>query len=85
MELSQVQLTEGIIDVRAVTQHQTPNIGTVQETPEVPQRQQLDRVADVAVLIQPMYSKRSPSVKLGGAGTERFSRHHEARNHGDDC
>ena len=43
---------------------------------------QLDRVVDVAVLIQPT-SSRSPSVKLGGAGTERFSRHHEAHDHGD--
>ena len=43
------------------------------------QRQQLDRPV---VLIQSMYSRRSPSVKLGVAGTERFSRHHEARDHG---
>ena len=54
-----------------------------QETAEVPQRQQLDRVVDAAVPIQPMYSKRSLSVKLGGARTERFFRHHEARDHGD--
>ena len=29
-------------------------------------------VVDVAVLIEPTYSKRSPSGKLGGAGAERF-------------
>ena len=61
MELSQ------IIDVRAVIQQQTPAIRTVQETVKAPQRQQLDRVVDVAVPIQPTYSKRSPGVKLGGA------------------
>ena len=38
-------------------------------------------MVDVAVL-KPKYSKRSLSVKLGGAGTERFFRHHEARDHG---
>ena len=27
----------------------------------------------MAVLIQPMYSKRSPGVKLGGAGAEKGS------------
>ena len=59
VELSQVQHTEGAIDVRAVIQQQTPAIRTVQETAEVPQRQQLDRVVDVAVMIQPTYSKPS--------------------------
>ena len=83
MELSQIQHTERIIDVRAVIQHQTPAIRTFQESADVPQRQQVDRAVDVAVLIQPMYSRRSPSVDLGGAGTERFSRHPEARVHGD--
>ena len=61
VELSQVHHTERIIDVRAVIQHQTPAICTVQETAEVPHRQQLDPVVDVAVLIQPTHSKRSPS------------------------
>ena len=37
-------------------QQQTPSIRTVRETAEVPQRQQLDRVVDVPVLIQPTYS-----------------------------
>ena len=40
VELSQVQHTERIIDVRAVIQHQTPAIRTVQETVKAPQRQQ---------------------------------------------
>ena len=83
VEFSQAQHTERIIDVRAEIQHQTPTIRTVLETAEVPQRQQLDRAEDVAVLIQLMCSRRSPSVKLGGAGTARFSRHHEVRDHGD--
>ena len=83
MDLSPIQHTERIIHVRAVIQHQTPAIRTVQETVEIPQGQQLDRAVDVVVLIQPMYLRRSPSVKLGGAGTERFSRHPEARVHGD--
>ena len=65
-------------------QQHTAAIRAVQETAEVLQRQQLDRVVDVAVTIQPTYSKRSPSVKLGGAGAERFVRHHEGRDHGDD-
>ena len=82
VKLPQVQHTERIIDVRAVIQHQRA-IRTVQEKAEVPQSQQLDRAADVAVEIQPMYSRRSPSVKLGGAGAERSSRHPEARAHGD--
>ena len=83
MELSQVEHTERIIDVRAVRQHQTPAIRTVQEKAEVLQRQQLDRAVVVAVLIQSMCSRRSSSVKLGGARTERFSRHHEDRDHRD--
>ena len=67
-----------------VIQHQTLAIRTVQETAEALQRQQLDRAVDVAVTIQLTYSKRSPSVKLGGAGTERFSRHQEVHDRGDD-
>ena len=47
MERSQVQHTDRISDVRAVIQHQTPVIRTVQETAEVPQTQQLDRAVDV--------------------------------------
>ena len=82
VKLPQFQHTERIIDVRAVIQHQTA-IRTVQEKAELLQSQQLDRAADVAVEIQPMYSRRSPSVKLGGAGTERSSRHPEARVQGD--
>ena len=81
MELSQVQHTERIVDVRAVIQQQTP-VRTVQETAEVLQTQQLDRAVDVAVLTQPIYSRRSPSTKLGVAGIERLSRP-EARVHGD--
>ena len=71
VELTQVQHTEGISDDRDVIQQHTVAIRTDQETAEVPQREQLDRVVDVAVLIQPTCSKRSPSVKLGGAGTEK--------------
>ena len=67
MELSQVQHTERIIDVRAVIQHQTPAIRTVQESAEVPQRQQLDRAVDVAVLTQPMHSRRSPAQVQKGS------------------
>ena len=78
VELTQVQHTEGTID-RALIQQHTVAIRTVQKTAEVLQRQQLDRVVDVAVLIQPTYSKRSPSGKLGGAGAKGFSRHHEDR------
>ena len=63
VELPQVQHTERIIDVRAVIQHQTA-IRTVHEKAEVPESQQLDRAVDVAVEIQPMHSRRSPSVKL---------------------
>ena len=51
---------------------------------EALQRQQLDRVVDVAVPTQPTCSKRSPSGKLGGAGTERFVQHREDHHYGDD-
>ena len=54
-----------VIDDRAVMEQHTVAIRTVQETAEVLQRQQLDRVVDVALLIQPAYSKRSPRGKLG--------------------
>ena len=64
VNLPQVQHTERIIDVRAVMQHQTSVFQSVQETAEVPQSQQLDRAVDVAVEMQPMHSRRSPSVKL---------------------
>ena len=64
VELAQVQHTEGIIDDRAVIQQHTVASRTVQETAEVLRRQQLDRGADVAVPMQPTYSKRSPSGKL---------------------
>ena len=61
MELSQVQHTERIIDVRAVIQHQTTAIHTVQERAEVPHRQQLDPVVDVAVLMRRRYRKVLPT------------------------
>ena len=73
MGISEVQHTDRIIDVRAVIQQQTPAIPTVREIAEVPRRQQLDQVVDVAVLIQPSYSKRSPSVKLGGVQVQKGS------------
>ena len=56
VELTQVQHTEGIIDDRAVIQQPTPAIRTVQETAEVPRRQQLGRGVEVAVPIQLPYS-----------------------------
>ena len=52
MELAQAQHTERNIEIAVVRQQQTSLIQTVQETAEVPQSRQLDRVVDVAVGFQ---------------------------------
>ena len=42
-----------------------------------------ERIIDVRAVIEHRTPAIRTDVKLGGAGTERFSRHHEAHDHGD--